>query len=160
MPIKRKNSYTYLDLLKLENSGVLYEHHESTCRCYISRKLAPDELPVYPYTGKFGRGFKVLLPNWESTNYSRVKYFIYKEEKGTMKQEDLIDTANMLGLEIEVVENGIAVDNVLVKLNGRTVELFNNVTGEFLEGLICDDSMVVCGFVFYMICKYSSEINI
>ena len=77
-----------------------------------------------------------------------------------MKQEDLIYTANVLGLEIEVVENGIVVDNVLVKLNGRNVALFNNATGELLEGLICDDSMVVCGFVFYMISKYSSEINI
>lgn len=77
-----------------------------------------------------------------------------------MKQEDLIYMANMLGLEIEVVENGVVVDNVLVKLNGRNVALFNNVTGEFLEGLMYDDSMVVCGFVFYMISKYSSEINI
>lgn len=77
-----------------------------------------------------------------------------------MKMEDLIYTANVLGLEIEVVENGVLVDNVLVKLNGRNVSLFNNVTGEFLEGLMCDDSMVVCGFVFYMISKYSSEINI
>ena len=77
-----------------------------------------------------------------------------------MKQEDLIYTANMLGLEIEVVENGIVVDNVLVKLNGRNVALFNNVTGEFLEGIMYDDSIVVCGFVFYMISKYSSEINI
>lgn len=76
-----ENRYTYLDLLKLENNGVLYEHHESTCRGYISRKLALNELPVYPYTGRFGKGFRVLLPNWESTNYIRVKYFIYKEEK-------------------------------------------------------------------------------
>ena len=73
--------FNYMDLLKLEASGVLYEHHESTCRGYISRKLSLDELPVYPYTGRFGRGFRALLPNWESTNYSRVKYFIYKEEK-------------------------------------------------------------------------------
>lgn len=70
--------FTYLDLLKLETIGVLYEHHESTCKGYISRKLAPDELPVYPYIGRFGRGFRVLLPNRESTNYSRVKYFIYR----------------------------------------------------------------------------------
>lgn len=77
-----------------------------------------------------------------------------------MKQEDLIYTANVLGLEIEVVENGVVVDNVLVKLNGRNVTLFNKVTGEFLEGLMYDDSTVVCGFVFYMISKYSSEINI
>lgn len=77
-----------------------------------------------------------------------------------MKMEDLIYTANVLGLEIEVLENGIVVDNVLVKLNGRNVALFNNVTGEFLEGLMYDESMVVCGFVFYMISKYSSEINI
>lgn len=76
-----RNNYTYLDLLRLESSGVLYEHHESTCRGYISRKLTLNEIPVYPYTGRFGKGFKVLLPNWESASYSRVKYFIYKEER-------------------------------------------------------------------------------
>ena len=76
-----QKTYNYLDLLKLESKGILYEHHESTCLGYISRKLSPEEVPVYPYTGKFGRGFKVLLPNWESARYSRVKYFIYREEK-------------------------------------------------------------------------------
>lgn len=70
--------YTFTDLIVLEFRGVLYEHHESTFRGYISRKLSVDELPVLPYKGKFGTGFKVLLPNWESTNYSRVKYFIYR----------------------------------------------------------------------------------
>lgn len=70
--------YTFTDLIVLESRGVLYEHHESTFRGYISRKLSVDELPVLPYKGKFGIGFKVLLPNWESTNYSRVKYFIYR----------------------------------------------------------------------------------
>ena len=75
----KRSNYTFLDLLSLESNGVLYEHHEATCRGYLSRKLSPEELPVYPYTGKFGRGFKVLLPNRESTSYSRVKYFIYRE---------------------------------------------------------------------------------
>ena len=77
----KRSNYTFLDLLSLESNGVLYEHHEATWRGYLSRKLSPEELPVYPYTGKFGKGFKVLLPNWESTNYSRVKYFIYKERQ-------------------------------------------------------------------------------
>lgn len=76
----KRSNYTFLDLLRLESNGVLYEHHEATWRGYLSRRLSPEELPVYPYTGKFGKGFKVLLPNWGSTNYSRVKYFIYKEE--------------------------------------------------------------------------------
>lgn len=71
--------YTFTDLIVLESHGILYEHHESTFRGYISRKISADELPVLPYKGKFGTGFKVLLPNWKSTNYSRVKYFIYKE---------------------------------------------------------------------------------
>lgn len=75
----KRSTYTFVDLLRLESNGVLYEHHEATCRGYLSRKLSPEELPVYPYTGKFGKGFKVLLPNWGSTNYTRVKYFIYKE---------------------------------------------------------------------------------
>lgn len=70
--------YTFTDLIVLKSRGVLYEHHESTFKGYISRKLSVDELPVLPYKGKFGVGFKVLLPNWESTKYSRVKYFIYR----------------------------------------------------------------------------------
>lgn len=77
-----------------------------------------------------------------------------------MKHEDLIYTANVLGLEVEVVENGIVIDNVLVKASGRSVALFNNVTGEFLEGIMYGDPIVMCGFLFYMISKYSEEINI
>lgn len=77
-----------------------------------------------------------------------------------MKMEDLIYTANVLGLELESVENGIVIDNVLIKLSDRTVALFNNVTGELLEGIMYDDPIVVCGYVFYMLSKYSEEINI
>lgn len=70
--------YTFPDIILLENRGILYEHHEATFKGYVSRKLSAAELPVIPYKGKFGTGFKVLLPNWESTNYSRVKYFLYR----------------------------------------------------------------------------------
>ena len=77
-----------------------------------------------------------------------------------MKMEDLIYTTQVLGLELKSVENGIVIDNVLVKLNGRSVALFNNVTGEILEGIMYDDPIVVCGYVFYMLSKYSEEINI
>ena len=45
-----------ITLLNLETSGVLNEHHESTCKEYTSRKLVLDELPVYLYAEKFGKG--------------------------------------------------------------------------------------------------------
>ena len=70
--------YNYLDLLNLDKSGILFMRHESLSMVYISRKLHPDEYPILPYQGKLGRGFKVLLPNWNSTRYSRVQYFIYR----------------------------------------------------------------------------------
>lgn len=50
------------------------EHHTSTFRGYISRRLSE---PLYEeYDGRFGRGFKELIPNWDSSQYSYVRYWI------------------------------------------------------------------------------------
>ena len=49
-------------------------HHEATARGYVSRKK--KTVTVEPYAGKFGEGFKVLLPDWRSTSYCKVYYWI------------------------------------------------------------------------------------
>ena len=50
------------------------EHHTATIRQYVSRRL-PE--PLYEeYNDRFGRGFKEFIPNWDSSQYSYVRYWI------------------------------------------------------------------------------------
>ena len=51
-------------------------HHSAHCRVYVSRHLTIGY--IKPYKGKFGEGFAIYKPNWESTRYSVVEYWIYK----------------------------------------------------------------------------------
>lgn len=48
-------------------------HHTGTRRGYISRKT--DGI-VKPYTGKFGIGYVVIRPRWDTTQYVYVDYYI------------------------------------------------------------------------------------
>lgn len=66
------------EIEKMVESGVLYEHHTSYARGYVSRKMKWSELEGEEYKGKFGEGFKVYSPNFNSTNYCYVTYYIYK----------------------------------------------------------------------------------
>ena len=47
-------------------------HHIASQRGYISRR-GEDE--IIPYKGKFGDGYKVLSPRWDTTQYVRVSYY-------------------------------------------------------------------------------------
>ena len=50
------------------------EHHTATIRGYVSRRLSE---PLYEeYNGRFGKGFRELIPNWDSSQYSYVRYWI------------------------------------------------------------------------------------
>lgn len=54
-----------------------YLHHAALFRGYVSRRLTE---PLYEeYDGRFGRGFKELLPNKDSSQYSYVRYWILDE---------------------------------------------------------------------------------
>ena len=53
--------------------GTTY-HHTSTARGYVSRKAA---CKVVPYNGKFGRGYAVYTPRWDSTKYCNVAYYVF-----------------------------------------------------------------------------------
>ena len=57
------------------NGVACYEHHTATIRQYVSRRLTA---PLYEvYDGKFGKGFRELIPNWDSSRYSYVRYWIF-----------------------------------------------------------------------------------
>lgn len=53
-------------------------HHTSTMGGYVSRKTRGS---ILPYSGKFGVGYKVLTPRWDTTNYCYVSYYIRKKKK-------------------------------------------------------------------------------
>lgn len=55
----------------------LNEHHTSRCRGYVSRKNKEGE--IEKYKGKFGEGYKVLTPAWDSTKYCYVTYYVKGE---------------------------------------------------------------------------------
>lgn len=56
-----------------------YLHHTAYCNGYVSRKVIYDDLPVVPYKGRFGTGYTVDLPSYESTQYCRRQYYVLKE---------------------------------------------------------------------------------
>lgn len=61
---------------RIINNEKCYHHHTAAARGYISRKI--DEL-VKEYNGKFGRGYKVMKPRFDTTQYIYVEYWIVEE---------------------------------------------------------------------------------
>ena len=49
------------------------ELHTSRARRYVSRKI---EGIAEAYNGKFGKGYKVYTPAWDSTTYCYVTYYV------------------------------------------------------------------------------------
>lgn len=47
----------------------------SLYRKYISRRLSSYGL-CEPYNGRYGKGLRVFRPNWGSTNYCWVEYWV------------------------------------------------------------------------------------
>lgn len=56
-----------------------YLHHTSYYKGYVSRKANYAHLPVTPYKGRFGSGYTVDLPSYQSTRYCRRQYYVLKE---------------------------------------------------------------------------------
>lgn len=55
-------------------NGQRYElHHIATAKGYISRKV--DEV-LEEYAGRFGTGYAVHYPRFDTTNYHYVAYYI------------------------------------------------------------------------------------
>lgn len=49
------------------------ELHTSLTRKYVSRKIS---CIIFPYSGRFGQGYKMLTPNYNSSYYSYITYFV------------------------------------------------------------------------------------
>lgn len=56
--------------------GTAKFHHSAMAKGYVSRKL---ECIIEDYSGKYGKGFKVLYPNYRSTRYVIIQYYIQEE---------------------------------------------------------------------------------
>lgn len=60
----------------INNTGYKY-HHESTAKGYVSRKShAGGGVLAYPYEGRFGKGYVVFSPRYDTTNYCFVRYYL------------------------------------------------------------------------------------
>lgn len=64
-------------LEEIRNSGDYYKHHTESRRGFISRKGGER---VKPYVGIFGKGFVIVSPRWDTTQYVNMSYWI--ETKG------------------------------------------------------------------------------
>lgn len=50
------------------------KHHTAACRGYVSRK--DDSYIMEPYSGRFGDGYKVFTPRYDTTQYCWVTYYV------------------------------------------------------------------------------------
>lgn len=51
-------------------------HHVGSKRGYVSRKVDINELTAVEYSGKFGDGYTVNTPRWDTTKYCNVEYWV------------------------------------------------------------------------------------
>lgn len=51
-------------------------HHTGSARGYISRKI--DGI-IRPYSGRFGTGYVILAPRFDTTQYYSIQYYIFQE---------------------------------------------------------------------------------
>ena len=65
-----------MTIKELQENPCYYEHHTASKRGYISRKI--DGI-IEPYTGKFGKGFVILQPRFDTTQYIYITYYIRKD---------------------------------------------------------------------------------
>ena len=56
-----------------EITNTMKLHHIASRRGYISRKSTGE---VETYEGRFGEGYIILRPRWDTTNYVYVEYYI------------------------------------------------------------------------------------
>lgn len=61
---------------EIEQSGEYKLHHSSKRLGYVSRKIEDDDAIATPYSGKYGVGYVVDLPRWDTTRYVTREYWI------------------------------------------------------------------------------------
>lgn len=63
-----------LDDLQRAGSGYTY-HHTASRQGYVSRKISNK---VVEYKGRFGSGYAVLFPRWDTSKYIYIAYYVKK----------------------------------------------------------------------------------
>lgn len=58
------------------NTTIYKFHHKARHAGYVSRTCNTECLEAVPYNGRFGRGFYVDFPAYDSTRYCWRKYYI------------------------------------------------------------------------------------
>lgn len=86
---------------ELMNDPAYYVHHTASRRGYESRKGGGH---IEPYSGKFGEGFILVTPRWDTTRRVNVTYYIKtmeetKRRKNKMKLLRGIEERAYLSLE-------------------------------------------------------------
>lgn len=71
--MKNATNITRTELETMVEAGKLRELHTSWTRGYVSRK---SDGKVFEYKGRFGEGYALLTPSWESTSYCHITYFV------------------------------------------------------------------------------------
>jgi len=66
---------------ELEQNGYKVIHTGSK-RGYVSRKSTAEDRKAYPYKGKYGEGYTVDMPRWDTTSYCNVAYYTLNDEGG------------------------------------------------------------------------------
>lgn len=71
---------TYNEIWQMVREGKVSYHHSATARGY---RGVNQGVAVIPYTGRFGTGYKALIPNLQgkvngrtSNRYYRIEYYI------------------------------------------------------------------------------------
>ena len=65
-----------MTIKELENSKEYYLHHTATRRGYESRKT---DGVIKEYNGRFGTGYIIVRPRFDTTQYVFYEYYIRKE---------------------------------------------------------------------------------
>ena len=64
-----------MKIAELRNSDAYYWHHTGSRRGYESRK---SEGHIESYKGRFGEGYIIISPRYDTTQYVNVEYYIKK----------------------------------------------------------------------------------
>lgn len=67
-----------MDYYELINNKEYKLHHRATRRGYISRRKPPK---VEEYSGKYGCGYIVRFPRYDSSRYHTVEYYIKEAQE-------------------------------------------------------------------------------
>lgn len=62
-----------MDQYRIINGQLYNLHHTATAKGYMSRKV-PEKLEEYK--GRYGIGYKVHRPRFDTTNYHYVDYYV------------------------------------------------------------------------------------